>query len=94
MVDLGSDGEQHILEAAIATSANRNTKQAGNLLHSAWLETGIQVAQKNCRANVHHHKQVLCHFEPSTLFYGRFSVQKRPFSSRFEGVFRTFVLKV
>ena len=28
---------------------------------------------------MHHHKQVLCRFEPSSPFYGRFSVQKRPF---------------
>ena len=28
---------------------------------------------------MHHHKQVSCRFEPCSLFYGRFSVQKWPF---------------
>ena len=42
----------------------------------------------------HHHNQVLCYFEPSRSCYGRFSVQKWPFSACFEAVFRTIVLKV
>ena len=41
-----------------------------------WLKTGIQVAQNDRGANAHHHKQVSCRFEPSSPFYGRFSVQK------------------
>ena len=43
-----------------------------------WLKTGIQVAQNDREANAHHGKQFLCRFEPSSLFYGRFSVQKWP----------------
>ena len=49
------------------------------LVTTLWLETGIQVAQNNRGANGHHHKQVLLRFEPSSPFYGRFSVQKWPF---------------
>ena len=49
-----------------------------------WLKTGIQVAQNNQVANAHHHKQILLRFEPSSLFYRRFSVQKRPFLSCFQ----------
>ena len=40
------------------------------------LKTGIQVPQNNWGANPHHGKQVLCRFEPSSLFYARFSAQK------------------
>ena len=49
------------------------------------LKTGIQVAQNDRGAKAHHHKQVSLHFEPSSPFYGRFSVQKRLFLA----VFRT-----
>ena len=49
-----------------------------------WLKTGIQVAQNDRGANAHHHKQVSLRFEPSSLFYGRFSVQKRPFLGYFQ----------
>ena len=28
---------------------------------------------------MHHHKQVVLHFKPSSPFYSRFSVQKGPF---------------
>ena len=50
------------------------------------LKTGIQVAQNDWGAKAHHHKQVSLHFEPSSPFYGRFSVQKWPFL----GCFRLF----
>ena len=50
----------------------------------AWLKTGIQVAQNDRGANAHHLKQVSLHFEPSSLFYGRFSVQKWPFFGCFQ----------
>ena len=88
---LGSEGEQHIL-----ASSSSSSKQAGIkcFLCSPCLKMGIQVTQNDRRANAHHHKQVLCYFEPSSLFYGRFSVQKWPFSACFEAVFRTIVLKV
>ena len=43
-----------------------------------WLKTGIQVAQNERGANAHHHKELSLRFEPSSLFYGRFSVQKWP----------------
>ena len=43
-----------------------------------WHKTGIQVAQNDRGANAHHHKQVSLRFETSSLFYGRFSVQKWP----------------
>ena len=33
---------------------------------------------------MHHHKQVSLRFEPSSLFYGRFSVQKWPFLGCFQ----------
>ena len=55
-----------------------------------WRKTAIQVAQTDRGAKAHHHKQVLCPFEPSSPFYGRFSVQK---NGRFGAVFRTIVLK-
>ena len=48
-----------------------------------WLNTGIQVAQNDRGANAHHHTQDSLRFEPSSLFYGRFSVQKQPFLGRF-----------
>ena len=44
-----------------------------------WLKTGIQVAQNDRGADTHHHKQFTLRFEPSSSFYGRFSVEKRPF---------------
>ena len=46
---------------------------------------------------MHHYKQVSLHFEPSSPFYGRFSVQKWPFLGSFQlfsAVFRTIVLEV
>ena len=49
-----------------------------------WLKTGIQVAQNHRGAKAHHHKQVSLHFEPSSPFYGRFSVQKWPFLGFFQ----------
>ena len=64
------------------------------LATAPWLKTGIQVAQNDRGAKAHHHKQVSLHFEPFSLFYGRFSVQKRPFLGLFSAVFRTIVLKV
>ena len=36
----------------------------------------------------------MCHFELSSLFYGRFSGQKWPFSACFEALFKTIVVKV
>ena len=44
----------------------------------------MQVAQNDRGANAHHHKQVLCRFKLSSAFYGRFSVQKWPFSGCFQ----------
>ena len=35
-------------------------------------------------AKAHHHKQVSLRFEPSSPFYGRFSVQKWPFLGCFQ----------
>ena len=58
------------------------------------LKTGIQVAQNDRGAKAHHHKQVSLHFEPSSPFYGRFSVQKMAVFGLFSAVFRTIVLKV
>ena len=43
------------------------------------LKTGIQVAQSDRGAKAHQHKQVSLRFEPSSRFYGPFSVQKWPF---------------
>ena len=34
------------------------------------------VALNGCRAHLHHLKQVACHFEPPSPFYGPFGVQK------------------
>ena len=48
-----------------------------------WVKTGIQVAQNDRGAKAHHRKQLSLHFEPSSPFYGRFSVQKRQFWSVF-----------
>ena len=48
------------------------------------LKTGIQVAQNDRGADAHHHKQVSLRFEPSSPFYGRFSVQKWPFLGCFQ----------
>ena len=47
------------------------------------LKTGIQVAQNDLGAKGHYHKKVSLHFEPSSSFYGRFSVQKWPFLGGF-----------
>ena len=82
---LGSKDEQHIL--ATASSSSKQQAATGNpkvLARTLWLETGIQVAQTDRRANTHHHKQVPCRFEPSGPFYGRFSVQKWPFLGCFQ----------
>ena len=49
-----------------------------------WLKTGIQVAQNDRGANAHHHEQVSFCFEPSSPFYGQFSVQKWPFLGCFQ----------
>ena len=49
-----------------------------------WLKTGIQVAQNDREAKAHHHKPASLCFEPSTPFYGRFSVQKWPFLGGFQ----------
>ena len=38
------------------------------------LKISIQVAQNDCKA--HHLKQVVCHLEASSLFDGRFVVEK------------------
>ena len=54
------------------------------LATALWLKTSIQVAQNDREANAHHHKQVSLHFEPSSVFYGRFSVQKWPFWGCFQ----------
>ena len=43
------------------------------------LKTGMHVAQNDRGAKAHHHKQVSLRFQPSSPFYGRFSVQKWPF---------------
>ena len=56
------------------------------LATTLWLKTGIQVAQNDRGANTHHHKDVSCRFETSSTFYGRFSVQKWPFSGSFEDI--------
>ena len=40
------------------------------------LKTGIQVAQNDRGADTHNHQQGSCRFEPSSPFYGAFSVQK------------------
>ena len=55
------------------------------LATTPWVKTGIQVAQNDRGAKVHHHKQVSLHFEPSSPFYGRFSVQKWLFFEPFSG---------
>ena len=49
-----------------------------------WLKTGIKVGQNNPGAGAHHHKQVSLHSEPSSLFYGQFSVQKGAFLGCFQ----------
>ena len=54
------------------------------LAATLWLKIGIQVAQNDREAHAHHGKQVLCRFEPSSPFYGRFSVQKWPFLGCFQ----------
>ena len=48
------------------------------------LQIGIQVAQNDKGANAHHHQQISLRFEPSSLFYSRFSVQKWPFLGCFQ----------
>ena len=83
---LGSQGEQHILAAT--SRKQQQQQQAGGekvLLWTLCLKSGMQVAQNNRRANAHHHNEVLSYFEPSSLFYGRFSCQKWPFLGCFQG---------
>ena len=75
-------GEQHILAAAASSKQQADARKLYS--RALWLKTGIQVAQNDCRANAHHLQQVLCHFKPSSLFYGRFSVQKWPFLGCFQ----------
>ena len=55
------------------------------LATTPWNKTGIQVAQNDRGANAHHGKQVSLRFEPSSPFYGPFSVQKWPFLGCFPG---------
>ena len=87
-------GEQHILAAAAAASSSKQQQQqqaAASSQQAASLfchKLGIPVAQNDRTANADHHKQVLCYFEPSSLFYGPFSLQKMAifslFCSRFQ----------
>ena len=69
-------------------ASNSSKKQAAGgpkvLGTTPWLKTGIRVAQNDRGANAHHHKQVSLHFELSSPFYGRFSVQKWPFLGCFQ----------
>ena len=85
---LGAKGEQHVLAAASSKQQQQQQQAEGRkvLVITAWLKTGIQVAQNDRRAKAHHHKPVSLHFEPSSPFYGRFSVQKWVFL----GCFRLF----
>ena len=59
-------------------------------MFAPWLKTGIQVAQKDQGANVHHHKHVLLRFETSSPFYSRFRFR---FRFCFGVVLTTIVLK-
>ena len=69
---LGSEGEQHIL----ASSAQAATSRRAKVFLWTWcLKTGMQVAQNDCRANVHLERQVFRYFQPSSPFYGRSSGQ-------------------
>ena len=85
---LGSKGGQHVLAAAASSSSSSSSsKQAGYpkvLATAPWLKTGIQVAHSDQGANAHHHKQILCRFQPSGPFYGRLSVKKWPFLGCFQ----------
>ena len=77
---LGSKDELHVLAAAAIAAAAAAAAGAQKVLATTpRLKTGIQVTQNDRRANAHHHEQVSLHFEPTSPFYGRFSVQKRPF---------------
>ena len=89
---LGAKDELHFL----ASSKQQQAAAAEGpkvLVTTAWLKTGIQVAQNDRGAQVHHHKQFSLRFEPSSPFYGRFSVQKKAVFGLFLAIFRTIVLK-
>ena len=83
---LGAKAEQHVLASRSSSQRQQATGAQKVFATTPRLKTGIQVAQNDRGANAHHHKQVLLHFEPSSPFYGRFSVQKWPFL----GCFRLF----
>ena len=53
-------------------------------MSTPWLKTSIQVAQNDRGANAHHHNHVSFRYEPSSLFYGLFTVQKWSFLSQFQ----------
>ena len=72
---------QPFLESSVSKVFKQKQQQAATGGHKVffgtlWLKTGIHVVQNDRTANAHHPKQVLCCFEPSNPFYGRFSVQK------------------
>ena len=91
---LGAQDEQHIL-ATSSKQQQQQKQQASGEKVFLWiwcLKTRMLVAQNDRRANARLEKQVLCNFEPSSLFYGQFSVQKWPFSAFFEAVFTMNVI--
>ena len=45
-------------------------------MRTTWPQTGIEVAQYDRRAIAHHLRQISRAFEPSSVFYGRFGVQR------------------
>ena len=68
-----------LLHSIFQCSSNNSSKQAGGYkvpATTSLLKTGIEVAQNGGGGNKHHHEQVSCCFEPSSAFYGRFSVQR------------------
>ena len=69
--------EQHILAANSSSKQQADTQKL--FCVTLWLKTGIQVAQNDRGAIAHRLHQILCHFEPSSPFYSRFSVQKWSF---------------
>ena len=82
---LGAKGEQHVLAATAARSSSKQQAEGPKVLATTpWLKTGIQIAQNDQGAKAHHHNQVSLRFEPSSPFYGRFSVQKWPFVGCFQ----------
>ena len=84
---LGAKAELHVLAAAASSSSSSSSssKQQGPkvLATTPRLKTSIQVAQNDRGSKPHHHNQVLLRSEPSSPFYGRFSVQKWPFLGSF-----------